>query len=80
MASTYTTIQGDTWDVIALRVYGSESKADYLMQANLPLLDTFIFSAGETVNTPDLPTETDPELPAWRLAAYADPAAGDPYA
>ena len=42
----YTTIQGETWDQIALKVYGQEKYADWLMQNNYPLLDTLIFSAG----------------------------------
>ena len=32
MALDYTTKSGDTWDLIALNVYGSELKADWLMQ------------------------------------------------
>lgn len=31
MALDYTTKSGDTWDLIALNVYGSELKADWLM-------------------------------------------------
>ena len=34
MPDTYTTISGDTWDGIALEVYGSEAEADWLMQHN----------------------------------------------
>ena len=30
-STTYTTVSGDTWDLIALKVYGSELKADWLM-------------------------------------------------
>ena len=30
MALDYTTKSGDTWDLIALNVYGSELKADWL--------------------------------------------------
>ena len=30
----YTTKSGDTWDVIAKEVYGSEYRADVLMAAN----------------------------------------------
>ena len=37
MALDYTTKSGDTWDLIALNVYGSELKADWLMQ-NLSLI------------------------------------------
>lgn len=77
--ATYTTIQGDTWDVIALRVYGSESAADYLMKNNLPYLDTFVFSAGEVLNVPDPPVQEDTSLPSWRTAGSTLIAGGDPY-
>ena len=38
MALDYTTKSGDTWDLIALNVYGSELKADWLMQNNPELI------------------------------------------
>ena len=41
MAKTYTTQQGDAWDAIAHKVYGSETYTGWLMQNNLPLLDIF---------------------------------------
>ena len=31
MAKTYTTIQGETWDEIAYKVYGGEEYAAFLM-------------------------------------------------
>ena len=40
----YTTKSGDTWDVIAKEVYGSEYHADALMAANPEHIDTFRFS------------------------------------
>ena len=66
MAETYKTIQGDTWDMISKKVYGAEKHMDFLMEHNLPLLDTFIFPAGVCVNTPKLPEAETAELPAWR--------------
>ena len=50
----YTTKSGDTWDVIAKEVYGSEYHADVLMAANPQEIDTFIFNAGVELNTPAL--------------------------
>lgn len=44
--TTYTTKQGDTWDNIALQVYGEERHADFLMQSNYAFLDILVFSAG----------------------------------
>ena len=62
---TYKTIQGDTWDMIAKKVYGDEKYMDYLMANNFPLLDHFIFSAGIEVNVPELPENESDDLPAW---------------
>ena len=48
----YVTIAGDTWDMIAYKVYGKEIYADYLMKNNYDLLDIFVFSAGTKVYIP----------------------------
>ena len=64
---TYQTVLGDTWDIIAKKVYGKEVYADRLMEANPDLLEEFIFSAGVTVEYPELEEETLPEAyPEWR--------------
>lgn len=65
MAATYTTKQGQTWDDIALEVYGEEKYADYLMQNNFELLDILIFSAGTTLNTPELILTVEGDAPPW---------------
>lgn len=69
MSATYTTKSGDQWDTVARATYGSESYAGYLMEQNLPLLDTFQFDAGTVLNTPALPEEQDGSLPPWRYNA-----------
>ncbi len=67
MPKTYTTVQGDTWDTIAKTVYGKEANIGILMAANFPLLDVFMFDAGETVVVPELPEDmTDDTMPEWR--------------
>ena len=55
----YVTKQGECWDEIAKNVYGSEKYIGF------PLLDTIIFSAGQELNTPELPQD-ETDLPAWR--------------
>lgn len=78
MAATYKAKQGQTWDDIALEVYGSEVYADFLMKSNLPLLDILIFSAGTVLSTPDLIVEiTGDQLP-W--TGEDDDGTIDPYA
>ena len=62
----YTTKSGDTWDVIAKEVYGSEYHADVLMAANPQEIDTFIF------NTPALEEERDGLMPPWKYEASYD--------
>lgn len=70
MGSNYTTVQGDTWDVIAFKVYGDELKAQQLMQSreNIELLDYQTFPAGITVFCPVIldGDEGRGELPEWR--------------
>lgn len=66
---TTTTIQGDTWDTIAKRVYGNELRAQLLMEAreNIRLLDYQIFPGGIIVATPEPPEEiAAADLPEWR--------------
>ena len=60
----YTTKSGDTWDVIAKEVYGSEYHADVLMAANPQEIDTFIFNAGVE--------ERDGLMPPWKYEASYD--------
>lgn len=63
--SNYTTIQGDTWDMIAKKVYDDESYTFLLMEANPQLLDFFVFPEGIVITVPEKPEETD-DMPEWR--------------
>lgn len=64
--NTYITKQGDMWDYIAYKVYGSEKYTGFLMQNNLKYLDIFVFSSGTVLNVPDLPEEVEETKPSWR--------------
>lgn len=69
MSTTYTTKQGDTWDQISYAIYGSEKYIDWLISNNPALLDNFVFSAGVTMQTPELPEDyTAIPVPAWRVS------------
>lgn len=70
--ATYTTIQGDTWDMIAFRLYGDESYMKDLIEANLPHIDTLVFSSGTVLKVPELPEERDYDVPFWREDDSAD--------
>lgn len=72
MATTYTTIQGDTWDYIAWKLYGDEKFMRYLIEANWQLLETLVFSAGTEITVPDLPDEVDEDAPFWRQEEEED--------
>lgn len=63
---TYTTIQGDMWDGIAYKVYGSESNMVQLLQANPQHADTVIFGAGVVLLVPEIPEVIDSSLPPWK--------------
>lgn len=69
---TYTTISGDTWDMIAYRVYRNELWADRLMLANTQHLEYMVFPAGIVLNVPEEDAYTDAEIsgtaPEWRAA------------
>lgn len=68
MANTYTTTLGDSWDLIAWRVYGDAMLAPALMQANLEHLETYVFDAGVVLAVPTL-TVADVgsvNMPPWR--------------
>lgn len=62
----YETQLGDTWDIVAKLIYGSEIYADYLMQSNPKHIATAIFSAGTILYIPALPDEEIEGLPEWR--------------
>lgn len=62
---TYTTIQGQTWDMISKEVYGTEMNAGRLMEANPKQLGVFIFPAGIVLDIPEV-EEQESNLPPWR--------------
>lgn len=76
----YITKQGDTWDIIAYRVYGRENLAHKIIQANFDLMvmigegresvaarKIILFPAGVKVICPVLDlTEYNDSLPIWK--------------
>lgn len=64
---TYTTIQGDTFDIIAFNVYGDCKYTDKLIRANMEYKDYLIFPAGIVLTLPDLEIKTAlSDLPPWK--------------
>ena len=67
--TTYRTKQGDTWDLIALKVYpkiGSEKLMDVLLEHNPDHIHTVIFPANVVLNIPDVDIPVVSNLPAWK--------------
>lgn len=62
---TYTTVSGDTWDLIAYQQMGNERYMKDLIEANLPLSEVLRFDAGTQVTIPDLPASSSDTLPFW---------------
>lgn len=68
--STYTTKQGDAWDLIAYQQMGSCTFTKELMWANRMLLDYFIFPAGVVLTIPETTGEVAADfMPPWKKAS-----------
>ncbi|MCP4163621.1 MAG: phage tail protein [Deltaproteobacteria bacterium] len=65
MSTTYTTKQGDMWDMIAYNILGSESYTSELMHANPDHTETVIFSAGTTLTIPEVAVEANQTVAPW---------------
>lgn len=66
MSNTYTTISGDTWDMVAYKIYGNEMYMDKLIKANLEYKNIYIFPAGIVLNLPEIDLEVSESLPPWK--------------
>ena len=66
--NTYTTVQGDLWDNIAKKVYGTEAAMDVLMRANPEYLDAAVFGAGVKILLPQFTAQEAERaaVPPWR--------------
>lgn len=66
--NTYTTIQGDMWDSIAKKVYGTERAMDILMKANPEHLTVAVFGVGVEILLPQFTAQeaASNAMPPWR--------------
>lgn len=61
------TVDGDTFDALALEFYNEETLATLIIQANPDYCDTLIFGAGTALKIPIVENVQTPEtLPPWR--------------
>lgn len=69
---TYTTIQGDTWDMISFKVYGDEHHIDKLIQANTAYIHKVIFPANVILTIPTLDIPVTTQLPPWKRGGISE--------
>jgi hypothetical protein len=62
----YTTLTGDTFDIIALDAYNDEYQASRLIQANPQYAHVLVFSGGEQIKIPIIEQEAIETLPPWK--------------
>lgn len=62
----YVTSLGDTWDIVAYKMYEDERKMSVLIEANPEHRETVIFPADVTLQVPDVATTTSTVLPPWK--------------
>lgn len=66
MANTYRTVQRDTFDAIAYRLWKNEYLAKELMAANPDYMDVLLFEPGIELIVPDVKIEPKKaDLPPW---------------
>ena len=66
MRKTYTTIQGDMWDMMAKRIYGDEAALNVLLEANQRYAYMVVFPAGVELDVPEYTAPVTSMLPPWR--------------
>jgi phage tail protein X len=70
MDKAYITQSGQTWDQIALELYGDEHHCEAIMDANPDKLDYLIFPTGVKLKLPEdesfLETQLSENYPEWR--------------
>lgn len=63
----YETVSGDTFDVVAHKIWGDAKRAGELMQANFAALEYLVFPAGVILKVPE-----DGDISAARNQANGD--------
>ena len=63
----YITQSGDSWDLIAFKIWNDKKFTQDLINANRDYVTTFIFSAGVELIIPDIAIENKIKTPPWKL-------------
>lgn len=64
--ATYTTKQGDMWDMIAFKQLGSVHYTSNLIKNNLQYREYYTFPAGIVLTLPEIETAVSSTLPPWK--------------
>lgn len=62
----YMTMEGDTWDMIALDFYNDEYLIKPIMERNRSLAHYVTFPAGVELRVPVIEAQAASDLPPWR--------------
>lgn len=62
----YQTVAGDTWDQLALDIYGNKYYAAKLLEANPQLSGYVVLDEGLIMRIPILETAVAASLPPWK--------------
>lgn len=63
----YSTVLGDTWDIVSKKSYGTEFRTDVLMKANPDVANVIVFPSGVQLIVPEIDiVEQFDSLPPWK--------------
>lgn len=65
-AFEYTTMAGDTFDILALDAYNDEAKARVIIDTNPEYCGVLVFQAGVRLRIPIIEATPAETLPPWR--------------
>lgn len=63
--NSYTTTQGDMWDMIAYRLWGSEYLLPLLLEVNPKYRHIHVFDGGIKLNVPNVDATIYSPRPTW---------------
>lgn len=65
MPDIYTTVQGDTWDIVAKKAFGNEKLMHLIIEVNPQHRATVFFSAGIVLQLPVVTIAPAQPRPPW---------------
>lgn len=65
MSNTYKPKQGEKWDEVSYKVYGTDEYMHILLKANLSLSHLLSFTGSEVLVIPDIPEKEFVVVPPW---------------